>query len=229
MIRVVAEAGSTNDGMADWARSGASEGDWLVARRQTGGRGRDGRVWTGLDGNLFASGLVRLGDGDPPVPTLALVAGVAVAETVAAWLPDGVAAMLKWPNDLLVDGAKLAGILIERTGHAAIVGIGINLAAAPEGAISLAALAGTVPDAASAGEALADRFGAALGRWRAGGVGRIAAEWASLAHPIGTSLVVRRGTEGVQGAFAGLTGGGALRLLCDEGEIVIHAGDVALR
>ncbi|MEH3106642.1 MAG: biotin--[acetyl-CoA-carboxylase] ligase [Sphingomonas fennica] len=229
MIRVVAEAGSTNDLMADWARAGAGEGDWLVARRQTGGRGRDGRVWAGLDGNLFASGLVRLGRGDPPAQTLALVAGVAVAETVATWLPAGRSAMLKWPNDLLVDGAKLAGILIERAGDAAIVGIGINLAAAPEGAISLAALGGKVPDAASAAETLAGRFGAALGRWRAGGVARIASEWAACAHPVGAPLVVRRGTESVQGAFAGLTEGGALRLLCDGGEIVIHAGDVALR
>jgi BirA family biotin operon repressor/biotin-[acetyl-CoA-carboxylase] ligase len=86
MIRTVAETGSTNDDMAALARAGAAEGLWLRAERQTGGRGRQGRGWHSPAGNLYASTLVRLRQGDPTAPTLALVAAVALHETAETWL-----------------------------------------------------------------------------------------------------------------------------------------------
>src|SRR3954468_5499421 len=119
MIRAVAETGSTNDDVAVLAREGAPEGLWLRADRQTSGKGRQGRAWQSPPGNLHASTLVRLRPDDPPAPTLALVAAVALHEVVT---PHAPAATIKWPNDLLVDGAKLAGILLERQGDAVVVG-----------------------------------------------------------------------------------------------------------
>src|SRR3954453_13260164 len=113
MIRTVTETGSTNDDVAALAREGAVEGTWLRAERQSGGKGRQGRAWLSPAGNLHASTLVRIQPKDPPAPTLALVAAVALHETLRSHAPD---VRIKWPNDLLVGGAKLAGILLERQG-----------------------------------------------------------------------------------------------------------------
>src|SRR3954469_24646435 len=172
-IRTVAETGSTNDDLAALARAGAPEGTWLRAESQTGGRGRQGRGWDSPAGNLHASTLVRLAPGDPPAPTLALVAAVALHEVAAAFAP-GAELIVKWPNDLLAGGAKLAGILLEREGDAVVIGFGANLAAAPAGldrpTTSLAALAGAAPDPATFLDVLAGAFARWLGRWRSEGL-----------------------------------------------------------
>ena len=206
------------------------EGHWLVADRQTAGRGRLGRGWNDGQGNFMGSTVVHLTAGDPSPATLALVAGVALAKAVSALAP-GLAFTLKWPNDLLVDGAKCAGILLERAGDAVVIGIGVNLVAAPD-----------LPDRPTA--ALADR-GAALDRdhfadvlgiamvdavwtWRQEGIGSIIRAWLPFGHPPGTPLHVSE--QGVDGVFDGLADDGALRLRRANGEIMlVHAGDVELR
>src|SRR4051812_41467223 len=141
-IQTVAETGSTNDDLAALAPAGAPEGSWLRAERQSGGRGRQGRAWDSPTGNLPASPLVRLQPGDPPPPSLALAAAIALHEVAAVFAPEA-ELIVKWPNDLLAGGAKLAGILLEREGEAVVIGFGVNLAAAPAGlerpATSLAA------------------------------------------------------------------------------------------
>ncbi|MFN2260234.1 MAG: biotin--[acetyl-CoA-carboxylase] ligase, partial [Parasphingopyxis sp.] len=131
-IITIAETGSTNDDLKELAREGAAEGLWLRAERQTRGKGRRGRSWDSPAGNLYASTLVRLRDGDPAAASLALVAGVALWDALAGALGDAQGLQLKWPNDLLLGGAKLAGILLEREGEAVIVGCGVNLARHPE-------------------------------------------------------------------------------------------------
>jgi BirA family biotin operon repressor/biotin-[acetyl-CoA-carboxylase] ligase len=248
MIRTVAETGSTNDDMAVLAQEGAAEGLWLRAERQTGGRGRQGRGWHSPPGNLYASTLVRLGPEDPPAPTLALVAAVALYEAVETWLmnsPPGLpggtgsgpstagsslcSVMIKWPNDLLVDCAKLAGILLERVEDAVVIGFGANLAHHPEGldrpATDLSALAGAAPDPVDFLEMLAERFGRWLARWRSEGLAPVRARWLQAAHPIGTALSTPQG----EGLFDGLDQAGALRLRLADGTVrVIHAGDVFL-
>lgn len=218
----VPETGSTNDDLAALARDGAREGTWLRAERQTGGRGRQGRAWQSPPGNLHASTLVRLRPDDPPAPTLALVAAVALHEVVAIYAPT---VQIKWPNDLLFDGAKLAGILLERQGDAVILGFGVNLASHPEGldrpAASLAAA--IAPDAFLT--RLAAAFETWLARWRAEGLAPVRAAWLAAAHPLGTPLVANE----ARGTFDGLDESGALRLrLADGGLRVIHAGDVFL-
>jgi BirA family biotin operon repressor/biotin-[acetyl-CoA-carboxylase] ligase len=225
-IRTIAETGSTNDDMIALARQGGPEGAWLRAERQTGGKGRQGRAWVSPAGNLYASTIVRLRTEDPPPPTLALVAAVALYEVASAYAPE---LRIKWPNDLVADGAKLAGILLEREGEAVVIGFGANLVAHPDlpdrPATSLAALVGTAPDAGVFLERLAEGFGRWLGRWRGEGLAPIHRRWLEAAHPVGTALST---TEG-EGLFAGLDESGALRLRKADGTVgLVHAGDIFL-
>jgi BirA family transcriptional regulator, biotin operon repressor / biotin---[acetyl-CoA-carboxylase] ligase len=241
-IRTVPETGSTNDDLAILAREGAAESTWLRAERQTGGKGRQGRVWQSPAGNLYASTLVRLRPGDPPAPTLALVAAVALHEAISL-TADGVA--IKWPNDLVFipprngEGdhakhggggpAKLAGILLEREEEAVIIGFGVNLAAYPNNidppATSLAALAGAAPDPGAFAELLAEIFSRWLARWRVKGLPPVRRRWLDAAHPLGTALATAEG----EGLFDGLDESGALRLRLADGTVrTIHAGDVFL-
>jgi BirA family biotin operon repressor/biotin-[acetyl-CoA-carboxylase] ligase len=227
-IRSVAETGSTNDDVAALAADGASEGLWLRADRQSGGKGRHGRSWQSPPGNLYASTLVRLRPGDPPAPSLALVAAVALHEVVAAWAPDGVV-VIKWPNDLLAGGAKLAGILLERAGEAVVIGFGVNLAHHPEGlqrpVTSLLALSGVAPEPGLFLEQLAESFSRGLASWRGTGIAAIRTAWLARAHPRGTALSTPEG----DGLFEGLDERGALRLRLPHGEVrLIHAGDIFL-
>jgi BirA family biotin operon repressor/biotin-[acetyl-CoA-carboxylase] ligase len=227
-ISTVAQTGSTNDDLAAAALAGAAEGAWLRAERQTEGRGRQGRTWLSPPGNLYASTLARLRGGDPPAPSLALVAAVALHETVSAWAPAA-EIRIKWPNDLVARGAKLAGILLERAGDAVVIGFGANLAHHPEGlerpVTSLAALTGSAPGPAQFAEQLAESFARALGAWRGSGLLAIRSAWLERAHPVGTALNTPEG----DGLFDGLDESGALRLRLPHGETrLIHAGDVFL-
>ncbi len=235
MIRFVAKTGSTNDDLAAALRAGerVAEGDWLVAGRQTAGRGRQGRDWFDGAGNFMGSTVVRLNLHDPPAPTLALLAGLALYDTVAGLLADPAPLALKWPNDLLVGRAKLAGILLEREGEAIIVGIGVNLTRAPsvEGreTIALTALGPAPPRETFAG-ALAGAFDRELERWRAVGIEPLLRRWQAAAHPPGTPLTVHEPDGTVaSGTFAGLGRDGTLQLRLEDGAVrPIHAGDVSL-
>lgn len=219
--------------MLDLARAGASEGLWLRAERQTGGRGRQGRVWDSPSGNFYGSTLVRLRPGDSPAATLALVAAVALDEVVRAYLPSPGAVMLKWPNDLLIDHAKLSGVLLERADDAVVIGIGVNLARHPTGldrpATSLA-VHGAAPAPGDFAETLADAFARWLGQWRGAGLAPVRARWLERAHPPGTALTARLSDgSALDGLFGGLDADGALLLrLADGATRVIHAGDVFL-
>ncbi|MET1112893.1 MAG: biotin--[acetyl-CoA-carboxylase] ligase [Allosphingosinicella sp.] len=232
-IRTVAETGSTNDDVASLAREGAAEGVWLRAERQSGGRGRQGRLWHSPPGNLYASTLVRLRPGDPPAPTLALVAAVALHEVASGFVAGRTRVEIKWPNDLLVAGAKLSGILLERAGEAVVVGFGVNLCDHPDEtarpAINIGMLGGA-PDPARFLDALAASFASWLGRWREEGLEPVRESWLAAAHPPGTALSTHiAGGARVEGRFDGLDESGALRLRLADGHTqVIHAGDVFL-
>lgn len=228
-IRHVPSTVSTNDDVRALARNGAPEGTWLRADTQTGGRGRQGRLWVSPPGNFYASTLVRRHAGDPPAPSLAIVAALALDTLLQGWLaPERLA--IKWPNDLLADGAKISGILLEGAGDAVVVGIGVNLAHHPDlPATSLAALGLSPPDPADFAEELAASFAAGLARWRSEGLGALLARWQARAHPPGTALRVNAPEGVLEGLYEGLESDGALRLKSADGHVhVVHAGDIFL-
>ncbi len=235
MIESVPETGSTNADLADRLRAGefVSEGAWLIADRQTAGKGRLGRTWFDGHGNFMGSTVVRPGSGDPPPASLALLCGLALHEVVSPLIPSRPAAVLKWPNDLMIGPAKLAGILLERVGEAVIVGIGVNLAKAPQidgrATVSLASF-GLPPDRDHFAAALARQVELELECWRSFGLDNLIRRWLAAAHPIGTPLAVGEpGEVPLEGQFAGLTADGALQLrLADGSARVIHAGEVRL-
>jgi BirA family biotin operon repressor/biotin-[acetyl-CoA-carboxylase] ligase len=207
----------------------AIEGDWLVALDQLAGKGRQGRSWTSAGGNFYGSTLVQLRPGDPPPQTLSLISGLALAEAIDSALPAQ-PLMLKWPNDLLLLGKKLAGILLERTGDCVVVGFGVNLAVAPElrGRQCASLDAAITPQAFA--PLLADSVARLLGLWRQSEPRMIVQAWLARAHPVGTRLSVHSSAdEMVSGRFDGLEPDGALRLRLDNGELeIIRAGDVEL-
>lgn len=221
-IRTVQETGSTNDDVAALARDGAPEGLWLRAERQSGGKGRQGRAWQSPAGNLYVSTLVRVDPKHPPPPSLALVAAVALHEAVSRHTGR---ARIKWPNDIIVSRAKLAGILLERQGDAVVIGFGVNLAHHPEDLDQPAASLGARVTPEVLLRRLAASFEAWLERWRTEGLAPVRTAWLAAAHPIGTPLA----SGGAEGAFDGLDETGALRLRLANGAIrVVHAGDVFL-
>jgi BirA family transcriptional regulator, biotin operon repressor / biotin---[acetyl-CoA-carboxylase] ligase len=218
------------DAARDDTNKYAQENDWIHADVQSAGRGRQTRVWQSLKGNLHTCGLVRLRESDPPVSTLALVAGLAVLHAVqeAAPRPDY---QLKWPNDVLLNGAKLAGILLECEGACVLVGVGVNLAHAadiPERAV--ADLGGMISPSAFLPR-LAEHFTQGLALWRQESIATLITQWERAAHPIGSDLKVQLEGKIISGAFAGLCQDagkqGALLLRLQDGTLTtITAGDV---
>ncbi len=173
--------------------------------------------------------MVTLRAGSPPAPSLALAAGLALIEAVDVAAPE-LSPSLKWPNDLMLGDAKLAGILLERSGERVVAGFGVNLAAAPriEGR-KTAALDGTITPQAFA-PLLAASVARLLAAWRVADPAAFAQAWAARAHPLGTALEVHSGPgERVAGKFDGIERDGALRLRLEGGSVeVIRAGDVTL-
>ena len=228
-VQFVTETGSTNaDMLARVADCTARNGDWLVAERQTGGRGRMGREWQSPDGNFYGSTLVALDAGNPPAATLALVAGLAVHGALSRFAHG---LTLKWPNDVLAGRAKLAGILLERSGDWVVIGSGVNLVTHPDlldrPSNDLAAL-GTLVSVRDFAGSLVNEMTACIARWRTQALAATISAWEVAAHPVGTTLdAALPDGERMAGKFDGLTAEGALRLRLPSGEArVIHAGDV---
>jgi BirA family transcriptional regulator, biotin operon repressor / biotin---[acetyl-CoA-carboxylase] ligase len=217
------------------ARSGATEGLVVVAGEQTAGRGRTGRAWTVPAGTgLLCSVLLR-----PPVPpdrlsTLPLIAGVAVAEAIEDCAP--VSCRLKWPNDVWIDGRKVAGLLAKATTSAGVVdhivlGVGINLTAKtaelPPGATSVAEESGTLVDRSRMLDALLlrlqwhyDRFVEAWGRPDLAG-------WRARAALLGETVTVEDAGAPITGRLKGVADDGALLVAVDGGVKRIVAGDLS--
>lgn len=181
----------------------------------------------------MGSTVVHLSQQEPLPATLSFVAALAVYEAVLPRLAQPLDLQLKWPNDVLLRGDKFCGILLEREGEHAVVGIGVNLAAAPQvpdRMVRSLADEGPAPLQAAFATELAYRFDEELARWRQFGLGPTLARWLAAAHPVGSPLTVHDPAgERIAGAFDGLEPDGALRLrLADGSARVIHAGDVTL-
>ncbi len=224
--------GTNSEALRRLAARDARPGDAFVAAVQTAGRGRGGRRWISLPGNLHATVVVP----PPPAPAagqLALVAGVALRAALAAAAPELVFA-LKWPNDVLCNARKIAGVLVEAGDGGHAVGIGINLAAAPPDdgaswpATSLRAEGGGGPSPGDMLERLYSALAAAHRRWSAGGFAPIREDWLASMHvpEDGFRAVTPEGV--FSGRFDGLGADGSLRLVDASGvRRSVVAGDVA--
>lgn len=236
-IDIFERIGSTNDEAMLRARQGDPGRLWIVAREQKQGRGRQGRVWSSPPGNLYAS-LLLVGPCAAAISAqIGFVAGVALQRAVAMVAGLAVPRLaLKWPNDLLLDGAKIAGILVEGTmlpgggPLAVVIGIGINVRHhpldTPYRASDLCACGFDLqPDAVFA--ALATTMAETLDRWNGGaGFQAVRAEWVARAAGIGEPIVVRQPEGERRGIFRDLGQDGTLMLEESDGLVAIQAGDV---
>ena len=180
-------------------------------------------------GNFYGSTLVQLQQRDPAAQSLSLAAGLALIEAVDAAIPEQ-PLMLKWPNDLMLQGKKLAGILLERNGGRVAVGFGVNLASAPQLPDGIGASLGGKLTPQAFAPLLAGSFARLLELWRRSEPSSLARAWLARAHAVGTPLRVHSGSEDfVSGHFDGIEADGALRLRRDDGAIeIVRAGDVEL-
>jgi BirA family biotin operon repressor/biotin-[acetyl-CoA-carboxylase] ligase len=217
---------------------------WIVARRQTAGRGRLGRSWESPPGNLHAS--LILSDFGPAraAPQLGFVAGLATVNALQQAACASSRLALKWPNDVLLDGKKLAGILLEAVtlgvggptssqAVAAIIGIGVNCASAPSNlpypATDLSAIGRDPPSAATLLSHLSDAMINALEIWACGeGFPLLRERWLSHAAGLGGPIRVALPQETIEGRFTSIDSEGRLVLATKSGERRIEAGDVLL-
>lgn len=221
------EVGSTNDWLLARAEA-LPDGHWVITDRQTAGRGRRGRVWNDGAGNFMGSVLVKA---DGQVQQLSFVAVLALHDALAALTGQPARFTLKWPNDVLLDGTKCSGILLERQGEALVIGMGVNLVYHPDAterpATSLAAAGLPVPTPAAALDELAAAFRHWRETWAIHGFAPIRTAWVARASGIGGRIVARLGNESPEGLFTGLADDGALLMQLDDGTTrAIHAGEV---
>jgi BirA family transcriptional regulator, biotin operon repressor / biotin---[acetyl-CoA-carboxylase] ligase len=234
---------STNDEARRLIEAGERGPLWVIAVHQTQGRGRLGRTWLSPQGNLHASLILNACDEASLAPQLGFVAGVATLKALRHLCPRQNFA-LKWPNDLLLSGDKIGGILLEnimtQTGDArqpttsvSIIGIGINCENAPEGlpypTRALKSLGVHAPSVLELTHALTDAFVAVLALWRRGlGFAQIRNEWLSCAAGLGQEIHVMLADETLVGRFEEIDSIGRLVLSGPKGKRLIEAGDVLL-
>ena len=235
------EVDSTNSEARRQAEAGASAPLWIIADRQTAGRGRRGRQWQSPQGNLMATLLLpgaAAPDSSALAGQLAFVAGLALRATIAHFLAHQQAEVsLKWPNDVLVNGAKISGILLETASSGQgrpdwlAIGLGVNLAHHPDDtpyqATSLAAHLRQVPDNLAALAELANQFDRYFKIWHAQGFAAIVEAWRQSAQNLGAAIEVRLENQTLKGIFEDIDAQGALVLRLDDGTVqIIATGDV---
>jgi BirA family transcriptional regulator, biotin operon repressor / biotin---[acetyl-CoA-carboxylase] ligase len=239
-LTVFPTIGSTNDAAFELARDGANRTrinrTWVVARAQTAGRGRHGRQWQSPPGNLYASLLLVDAVAPRSAPQLGFAAGVALACALRRLLSDASRIRVKWPNDILLDGAKLAGILVEGRAlpdgaYVVVVGFGVNCQSRPPDLpYQAAALAETNAMRNKAEDVLA-LLSEEMAHWLQvfeQGFDAIRAEWLTLAAGIGAPIKVKTATQQFEGIFQSIDAMGRLILADASGTHAIEAGDVLL-
>jgi BirA family transcriptional regulator, biotin operon repressor / biotin---[acetyl-CoA-carboxylase] ligase len=224
--------GSTNEEALRLSRTGERGPLWVTAKTQTAGRGRRGRTWVSEPGNLYAS--LLLADPSPPdrFPELSFVAALALHDAVTARVPGlATRVALKWPNDLLIDRNKFAGILVEGEGATVVIGLGVNCAHHPDGtehpATDLAA-AGVRATPDSLFAPLSAAMAARLGQWDRGtAFATIRTDWLSRAAGVGKPIRVKTDNGELSGTFEALDASGRLVLRLPDGTMqAVAAGDV---
>lgn len=238
-ILLLDQTDSTNADARRRADAGETGPLWVVARRQTEGRGRRGRSWESQDGNLFSTLLQLTRKPPAEAAQVTFVAALAIADLLDAWAPASLVT-IKWPNDVMLAGRKTSGVLVESGAHEAgglwlAVGIGVNLASAPEGTERPATalshhLRGDVtapPTVEVAASKLAEAFDVWMTRWETLGFEPILDAWRARTAGLDGPAVARLGRETVEGVAEGVAPDGALKLRLADGSLrLISAGDV---
>lgn len=238
-LHILDAINSTNAEARRRAEAGDSTSQWIVARQQSAGCGRRGRAWDSGNGNLFSTLLLLTSKSPAEAAQVTFVAALAVADLLDAFAVPG-SVSIKWPNDVLIDGKKAAGILIESGTHPSgglwlAVGIGVNLAHAPEEterpatslAVHLRPDIAYPPPVEAAAEVLAEAFAVWQDRWDRFGFQPILDAWTARTHGLEGPCVARLGHETVTGIADGVAPDGALRLRTADGTLrLISAGDV---
>jgi len=223
----------TLDSTSAEARRRADAGDagpvWIIALTQTAGYGRRGRSWEQQAGD-FAGTLLFKPDGDAgALGQLSFVVSLALAATLDEYLPEDRIA-LKWPNDVLIDGGKAAGILLENLDGKLAIGAGVNIVTAPEAmpyrVARLVDHVGQPPAPPALGARLDHHFWNFYREWRDHGFAGIRASWLARAAGIGDEIIVRLPHDAYEGVFETIDETGALILRSGEGRRTIAAGDV---
>lgn len=228
--------GSTNDELRQLAMAGAVERTVVCARSQTAGRGRRGRQWASPAGNMYVSILLRPDCPAAEAAQLSLVATLGLGDVLDG-LIGGSRVSHKWPNDILIDGRKVAGLLLESSGSGApfvewvIIGCGVNIASHPEVAAYPATDVNSATGKLVSPDAVVSSFLQSFDRWYlrwlGEGIGAIRRAWLDRAHGLGNEILVRLPQRELRGIFQDLDASGGLVLALPGGtHEVITAGDV---
>ena len=235
-LRHLPEVDSTNEEARRLAGDNSPVPTWVLADRQTAGRGRRGRAWVSPSGNLMTTLYLPTAMDAVSAGQLAFVAGLALESTVRDLIGDAAQVSLKWPNDVLIDGKKASGILLEsamRDNQVAWLAVGLGLSLAhhptdtPYPATDLSVYRDDVPDNLSVLGFLATHFDRLYRQWQMGGFGPVLQAWRSVAHGMGGPMVARLENDEIRGIFLDIDEKGALIMQDDNGAThVIDAGDV---
>jgi len=227
---------STNEEARRMALENSLIPTWIIADVQAAGRGRRGRAWDSPSGNLMTTLYLPHAPEPKQAGQLAFVAGLALETTVRHFIGEGASVSLKWPNDVLIDGKKASGILLESTQQDPqrrwlAIGLGLNLATHPQDtpypATNISAITGKSISNLQALEVLAAAFEGLYQQWKMGGFAPVLQAWRGVAHGIGGPLVARLENQTIEGIFQDIDETGALQLQEPEGVMhVIDAGDV---
>ena len=220
------------------ARHEGARPAWIIAKRQTGARGRSGKTWQSPEGNLAVTWTASVSTPFAERPLFSFSSALALYDTLAVWV-DRTRLAVKWPNDVLVDGCKIAGILLESVGDRLSVGIGLNIVAAPPRsslpahALPAVALADVArPDAPLPVQAdwVLHQLAIDFDRWRghleAGDFDSMRQIWKRRAANLGKPVRVVLPKETIEGLFADVDESGQLVLQTTDGPRIIAAGDV---
>lgn len=235
-LRHLAEVDSTNEEARRIATNRETAPTWIVADRQTAGRGRRGRAWASPTGNLMTTLYLPKSYSAVTAGQLAFVAGLALESTVRHFVGEAAPVSVKWPNDVLIDSKKASGILLEsavqdgKLGWLAI-GMGLNLVHHPDDtpypATDLSEYIAVAPSNIEVLEILANAFDTMFRQWEMGGFQTLLKAWRLVAHGLGEPIVARLENEEIRGIFLDIDEKGALLVKDESGKThTIDAGDV---